>query len=691
MAIFLLGVSACAAGAPILERNIAWSADGVWMILDSHTHTQFSDGEFSVLDVAEFAEEQGCDALAITDHSSVDLQAAMPTYFEAVEAARKKFPQLVLFGGLEWNVPPYGGREHVMVLVNPHVEANVLSKFNELFQGEKNADEALRWLKTILPSVDDGVLFLNHPSRKDLDAAENLSDMRAWRDVNEFVVGFEGGPGHQNMEPVGAYVTQFKTVDRWDPVVDELGGTWDQLLDAGLDVWGALAVSDFHSDKSDYRPCEFARTHVEAPDRTATSLLKGLRAGSFWGDHGRILDRLELTVSVRGGPDQITPGGRMAITPDAIGHVRLHLSRGSGAIDAPLDVEIIGNCTAGTPGLIAVDRLQPSETSMEEYIAGFKLGADASSCYVRARVRKVLAGARDLMAYTNAIRLVIDETAAGSILPNGKSGPATTSQRTPGSSSRMTELIGAVIVILLVGTGALWLLTKSKPALTPSHGSPSTRVKPEVTPQDMSEDGSHESYSYHSMLLDTSLTIDEKTRTVVLKTGQSTSADLPYSRFRSCEVCINGDAVATASGELNTLTDEDLNDALEKLLALKSQPMHSGDERKIDLIINYEDPQSSAHIVNFYYRIGSHRMTHESLDDSSREVLGWLQYLEHEVFAPSERSRTDVRGSYADELQHENSERRSVTEELDKLVELKERDLLTDDEFRKAKSRLLDG
>lgn len=383
----LLVVSAYIAAAPSVERDVAWPADGEWLILDSHTHTQFSDGGLTIAGVAQLAVENGCNALAITDHSDPDWAAATREYFEALENARRVFPQLVLIGGLEWNIPPYDQREHVNVLINPHFEADVLPRFKRLFESGVGAGDALRWLAKELPTLDDGVLFYNHPSRKDVERSENLADMLAWREVNTQIAGFEGGRGHQKRKPVGAYNQDIKTMDRWDPVVAELGGTWDELFDSGENIWGALAVSDYHNDNSDYHPCEFARTHVQVPEPTATGVLKGLRAGTFWADHGRILDRLELVVSVSDGPKNITPRDRIVVPPDAAARVTVHFSRGSGAVGEPLGVEIISNCATGRPELIAVDRLQADEKSFKQQIIGLKAGANKHSCYVRAQVR----------------------------------------------------------------------------------------------------------------------------------------------------------------------------------------------------------------------------------------------------------------------------------------------------------------
>ena len=111
-------------------------------------------------------------------------------------------------------------------------------------------------------------LLYNHPSRKDDQADENQRDWQQWRDINDLFIGFEGGPGHQRSGTPGAYRAAIKPLDRWDPVVAEIGGGWDQLLDAGHDVWGALASSDFHEDRNDYPPCRFARTMVTVDSGT---------------------------------------------------------------------------------------------------------------------------------------------------------------------------------------------------------------------------------------------------------------------------------------------------------------------------------------------------------------------------------------------------------------------------------------
>ena len=250
--------------------EIPWALISRPLVIDTHTHTHFSDGKYSVDKVVQLAINNGCDALAITDHSDLSEEAATPDYFTAINAARKKNPGFILFGGIEWNIPPYSGREHVTVLLEPALEESILGEFKQQFeQDDATAEHALKWLAGEIGSTSKSVLIYNHPSRKDDDPDENFKDILNWRNTNHLFIGFAGAPGHQKTQHTGSYRNKFLTQDRWDPVAAEIGGTWDQLLDLGHNVYAALAVSDYHNEKMDYAPCEFARIHVSPEDRTA--------------------------------------------------------------------------------------------------------------------------------------------------------------------------------------------------------------------------------------------------------------------------------------------------------------------------------------------------------------------------------------------------------------------------------------
>lgn len=194
----------------------------LWLAGDHHVHTYYSDdGTYSVARQAEAATRHGLAWVVVTDHGGHDHAklAVAPTHAD-VARARVLLPELLVFQGLEWNVP---GSEHGTVFFAPgRHEAVLLERFERQFDGfalfgdrcttgavGHKAVEGLRW---IAAQVADGqapsALFLiNHPSRRGLVSPAQL---RAWNDVcPDVAVGMEGAPGHQAAgergEPRGIY------------------------------------------------------------------------------------------------------------------------------------------------------------------------------------------------------------------------------------------------------------------------------------------------------------------------------------------------------------------------------------------------------------------------------------------------------------------------------------------------------
>lgn len=415
-----LTLSACNPfGSTGTVTSIPWSDNGQWLVADLHSHTLFSDGSNSVAQVVNSAVENGCDVLAITDHSGLQERIGTTSrdYFFAIDAERARHPDLILFSGIEWNIPPHSGREHVGVLVDPAQAAQVLPEFRQRFDdsGRPKADDpadqhpdpiaAMSWLRGQLDSGDQAALIANHPSRKRESSSEAEADLRQWSDGSTLMAAFEGAPGHQRSSHNGSYRHRLKTMDRWDPAAAEIGGAWDRLLADGTDLWGAVASSDYHNDKGDYRPCAYSRTHIQTANRSPQAVLDALHAGSFWADHGRILEQFGLYLLHPDLDRAASPGETVRIS-DANGtRVALSLRRGPGAEGQPLQAELIGNCALGSVQALKQATLAAEQRSVQWRFNRLQPGADGSSCYIRARVRLLQNDGPDLLAYSNPIRI----------------------------------------------------------------------------------------------------------------------------------------------------------------------------------------------------------------------------------------------------------------------------------------------
>lgn len=389
-------------------KRTPWIGAGRWLKVDTHTHTEFSDGRYPLLAIVEAAHQNGCDAVAITDHASRDLRAATPEYFAQVQFARDKFPELLVMAGLEWSIPPYGGAEHASLLVS-QADESLLTEFKQRFDdfereesGPDNAGPGLQWLESNLSST--AVIFLNHPARKRETLRSIYDDLARWHKMSPIVVGFSGAPGHQNGEPYGSYSRTFQLVDRWDPAVGEVGGVWDQLLGSGLDLWAARTPSDFHDEgQGDYWPGAFSETWVYASDKSIPAMLEAMQAGSFFANHGGIAREATLSVSHSDLDRPATAGETIEIA--------------SGPIDVAIRLVIPPQDLAGTPNAIDTVELIAVVGQASEVVATVKpIGGEMKlltdfrvpdgGVVFRARGRRIIPDGPDLIFMTNPIRVI---------------------------------------------------------------------------------------------------------------------------------------------------------------------------------------------------------------------------------------------------------------------------------------------
>lgn len=407
---------------PRFVHQVPWAGQGTWLKADTHIHTRFSDGRHRVDEVVQRAAAYGCDVVVITDHADFTEDAATPEYFQALHRVRQAYPNMIILAGIEWNVPPWGGREHATVLVPPTAdEARILAEFKDRFDDYRRPDDehpdvtaALRWLAASSPPGElPPVVIYNHPSRKDSTSLENVADLKRWRSVNDLVIGFSGAPGHQGDQPLGSYRSAIQLVDRWDPVAARVGDAWDILLQEGYDIWAALAPSDFHDARhrglNDFWPGQFSETWLYVPERTPAGVLKALRAGTFFAVHGHIVRDVHLTVEVEGLTRAASVGEVIEVAPST--EVTVNLAFSTPPVDWAsnpnyLDaIELIAITRDGAR--VQVDRPPGAEpVAMSE-----KIKVPDGGLVLRARGRRVVPDGPDLLFYTNPVRILTGESA----------------------------------------------------------------------------------------------------------------------------------------------------------------------------------------------------------------------------------------------------------------------------------------
>lgn len=401
-----------------LKDAVAWIGEGEWLKVDTHVHTRFSDGENEIAQVLAKARTFGCDAVAITDHIDRLDAEDYPAYLDAIELARRQFPEMLVIVGLEWNIPPGGGDEHATVLFPDSLATvEILTQFGERFDDyhreEHHVDvalEALRWLEDISEATGvSPVVSLNHPSRNRDTCQEVAAYYAELAAASHMIVGFSGAPGHQAGQIIGAYEDHVQTEDRWDPVVLP-NSVWDTLLRSRRKTWGALAPSDFHraggDEWGDYWPGEFSEIWVYGAERSIDGLLMGLRNGTFFANHGGIVREVELTVNTPG-LDRPAHAGETLFVPSGQA-IEIQLTAKIPGVDLRGDanrvdeVEILlvqteDVLTKAFPIDQTTEIAIRHETNSDDLVA------------VRARGHRREIDGTDLMFYTNPVMIVRDQ------------------------------------------------------------------------------------------------------------------------------------------------------------------------------------------------------------------------------------------------------------------------------------------
>ncbi|MFD9889128.1 PHP domain-containing protein [Amycolatopsis sp. NPDC059027] len=255
-----------------------------WLVGDHHTHSQYSyDAMYTIDRIAAGAREHGANWIVFTDHGHAEHEKSSvePTGRDVV-AAQWKYPDLLLWQGMEWNVP---GAEHATVFFRAGKDqAPLLREFERNFDWRLTGSEAsgpenealalkgLRWLaeQERARRIHAPVVLINHPLRNGRVAPHEL---RNYRDAAPgLVIGMEGAPGAQadgfpkpqgNGGARGGYANSpganswpgfpaeaYRTFGGWDWTTAKVGGLWDSLLAEGK-PWWITTNSDSHYNRGD--------------------------------------------------------------------------------------------------------------------------------------------------------------------------------------------------------------------------------------------------------------------------------------------------------------------------------------------------------------------------------------------------------------------------------------------------------
>jgi hypothetical protein len=386
----LVGVAAAGIGVldGVLARPAAAQTPGpcenidprryAWLAGDHHVHTQYSyDAMHTVMQQVDAGAVHGLDWMVITDHGRVahEKYAVEQTYADVL-AARARHGGMLLWQGLEWNVP---GGEHATVFFEPtEDEITALRTFERLFDGNINgtnpssaaneavALDALRWMSAQIDNgtIASALMIANHPAR---NGRYSPHELRAYRDTAPHIaVGMEAAPGAQHDgAPApgggggfrGGYgnspgtdswsgwpMESYRTWGGFDWMTAKLGGLWDSMLAEGRGWW-ITTNSDIHrangstlvgpsvpggwydtSGKfpdpvdsgtpqvyADFWPGQFSRTVVGAADRSFRGVMDGIRGGRVWVGMGGLIEGLDVQVTTDGFAYPATLGGRVSV------------------------------------------------------------------------------------------------------------------------------------------------------------------------------------------------------------------------------------------------------------------------------------------------------------------------------------------------------------------------------------------
>ncbi|MGQ0571350.1 MAG: CehA/McbA family metallohydrolase [Armatimonadota bacterium] len=228
-----------------------------WFKGNTHTHTDHSDGDAPLDEVAGWYQSHGYDFVVITDHNSIT----------DVERWDRTEGSLLLLPGCEVSLSSEGKPVHVNSLGSAALPD--LPRAGTITATLQQGVDAVRAV--------GGVPQINHPNYKWTFTDEQLHAVVNYRlleilngstDCNNF-----GGGGRPGVEEI-----------------------WDRLLTGGHRIW-AVAADDSHDFRREFwGPCSppgRAWVVVRAKEKSASAILSAMEHGDFYASTEVVIERIE--------------------------------------------------------------------------------------------------------------------------------------------------------------------------------------------------------------------------------------------------------------------------------------------------------------------------------------------------------------------------------------------------------------
>ena len=255
-------------------------------------------------------------------------------------------------------------------------------------------------------------------------------------------------------------------------------------------------------------------------------------------------------------------------------------------------------------------------------------------------------------------------------------------------------LLSILIISFVLITLALLFLYKSRKSL---HGN--------------NKMGSSESVRYDSKISLCTLIFDQANSVLYISYGKKNS-QINFSAISAFEVAIDSHCAMKISNNAEQVFDDVAEEHLLAMLQeLENEKLLADATRQITLeIFSESDAGVKPVLVNFYYREGDLRLSPHPFARSAEDLLLWCDLLESAIRPDTdtaEEMQTEVEKEVTksfnifsepapvSEVVHDSAEHQTLpnnhdlADELTRLSELKAKGFLSDEEFSKAKNKII--